>query len=86
MRTPRSGFATAITGNPSSSSSPTTPAQLEDSANAPCTSTTVGRFGEGFVMLMAAPCADAGPGNAPSFPADTAGVEHATPPFAWGPA
>ena len=39
---PRSGFAGAVTGTPFACSRSITPFQLDPSANAPCTSTTVG--------------------------------------------
>jgi hypothetical protein len=42
IESPRSGFAGAMTGTPFSCSRSITLFQLEPSANAPCTSTTVG--------------------------------------------
>src|SRR3954452_8205480 len=42
---PRSGFAGAVTGTPLACSRSITPFQLDASANAPWTSTTVGRLG-----------------------------------------
>jgi hypothetical protein len=53
---PRSGFANASTGAPSPCSSLITPAQLEASAEAPCTSTTVGIWSvwvtERFIVFL----------------------------------
>jgi hypothetical protein len=44
LATPRSGIAGAVTGTPLACTRSITPFQLEPSANAPCTNTTVGVF------------------------------------------
>lgn len=51
---PRNGLAGAITGYPSCRSRSITPFQLEESAKAPCTSTTVGFGWDGPCSALAA--------------------------------
>src|ERR1700750_2915698 len=56
MEMPRSGLAAATTGTPAACSRSMTPAQLELSANAPCTSTTVNEEGDVVSDMVMAPC------------------------------
>src|SRR5919107_4119628 len=55
MEMPRSGFDGAVTCSPSACSRSITPFQLEPSAKAPCTRTTVGRDPSCSFVLMASP-------------------------------
>src|SRR5215203_3148376 len=56
MEMPRSGFAGAVTCTPSACSRSITPFQLEASAKAPCTRTTVSRDPScGFVLIVLLP-------------------------------
>src|SRR5918995_2341553 len=56
MEMPRSGFAGAVTCIPSACNRSTTSFQLEPSAKAPCTRTTVGRDSScGFVLIVLPP-------------------------------
>src|ERR687890_1796729 len=55
MEMPRSGFARAVTCTPSACSRSITPFQLDPSAKAPCTRTTVGRDPSCRFMLIVLP-------------------------------
>src|SRR4051812_19854107 len=57
MEIPRSGFAGAVACTPSACSRSITPFQLEASAKAPCTSTTVGELAVRVVSDMCVPFA-----------------------------